>query len=362
MTVTARQGLEAHVVAGRADFTVDVTLSAAPGEVVAVLGPNGSGKTTALHALAGLLPLRDGFVHVDGQTWADARGASQTRALDPASRRTGLLLAEHLLFPHLTAVANVAFGPRARGATRHRATDRAREELGALGVAELADRRATTLSHGQAQRVALARALATDPALLLLDEPLSALDPATRTEVRATLAHRLATYAGVTVLVTHDPLDALTLADHLVFLEGGEVVQHGTPAEVVERPRSPYVAQVVGLNLQAGTVVDAGTVQTAMGPVVTSGQGHRGATWVAFAPSAVSLYPDRPQGSPRNTWPMVVVSVELLGQLARVRLTDDAGHVVVAEVTAMSVAALRLHPGTALWASVKATEVSAYPA
>ena len=167
---------------------------------------------------------------------------------------------------------------------------------------------------------------------------------------------------GVTLLVTHDPLDALALADRLVFLEDGRVVQEGTPAEVVARPRSPYVAQVVGLNLYAGTVTDGGAVMTALGPVVTSGQSHRGPTWVAFAPSAVSLFPARPEGSPRNTWPLVVVAVELLGQLARVRLTDDAGHPLVAEVTAASVAALRLQPGTALWASVKATEVSAYPA
>lgn len=355
-------GLDAHVVAGHAAFTTDVPLHANPGEVVAVLGPNGSGKTTVLHALAGLLPLRGGHVRVDGVTWADTRGEGGPVALDPASRRTGLLLAEHLLFPHLTAAANVAFGPRARGGARAAVAARVAEELAGLGIADLADRRATALSHGQAQRVALARALATDPRLLLLDEPLSALDPATRTEVRATLAHRLTAYDGVTVLVTHDPLDALTLADRLVFLEGGRVVQQGTPAEVVERPRSPYVAQVVGLNLYAGTVTDAGTVMTALGPVVTSGQDHHGATWVAFAPSAVSLFPARPEGSPRNTWPLVVVAVELLGQLARVRLTDDAGHPLVAEVTAASVAALRLQPGTALWASVKATEVSAYPA
>ena len=350
-------GLDAHVVASRGTFDVDVHLRAAPGEVLAVLGPNGSGKTTVLHALAGLLRLRAGYVHVDGRAWADPQ-----HALDPASRRTGLLLADHLLFPHLTAAANVGFGPRARGMPGTAVTQRATTELAALGIADLADRRPSGLSHGQAQRVALARALATDPRVLLLDEPLAALDPATRTEVRATLAHRLAAYDGVTVLVTHDPLDALTLADRLVFLEAGRVVQEGTPSEVVDRPRSRYVAQVVGLNLYAGDATAVDTVLTALGPVVTPGFTHVGATWVAFAPSSVSLFPERPEGSPRNTWPLSVAAVELLGRLARVRLVDGAGHPVVAEVTAASVTALRLRPGTAVWATVKATEVSAYPA
>ena len=350
-------GLDAHVVATRGTFDVDVTLRAAPGEVLAVLGPNGSGKTTVLHALAGLLPLREGHVQVDGGTWAGAQ-----HALDPASRRTGLLLADHLLFPHLTAAGNVGFGPRARGMPGTAVAERVTAELGALGIADLADRRPAGLSHGQAQRVALARALATDPRLLLLDEPLAALDPATRTDVRATLAHRLAAYDGVTVLVTHDPLDALTLADRLVFLESGRVVQEGTPSEVVDRPRSRYVAQVVGLNLYAGNATAVDTVLTALGPVVTPGYAHDGGTWVAFAPSAVSLFPERPEGSPRNTWPLTVAAVELLGRLARVRLVDGAGHPVVAEVTAASVTALRLHPGTTVWAAVKASEVTAYPA
>jgi molybdate transport system ATP-binding protein len=355
--VSAVGGLDARVVAARGTFTVDVTLRAAPGEVVAVLGPNGSGKTTVLHALAGLLPLVDGHITVDGTRWAD-----RTQALDPASRRTGLLLADHLLFPHLTAAANVGFGPRARRMPAGAVTQRVTAELAALGLADLRDRRPAALSHGQAQRVALARALATDPRVLLLDEPLSALDPESRTEVRSTLAHRLAAYDGVTVLVTHDPLDALTLADRLVFLEGGAVAQQGTPAEVVARPRNPYVASVVGLNLYAGHAPDAQSVTTAIGSVVTGGHEHRGESWVAFPPTAVALYAARPEGSTRNLWPVTVTAVELVGQHARVRLATGEGAVVVAEVTPASVAALRLHPGTELWAGVKATEVTAYPA
>ena len=210
---------------------------------------------------------------------------------------------------------------------------------------------------------ALARALAADPAVLLLDEPLSALDPTTRAEVRAGLAHRLAGFDGVTVLVTHDPLDALTLADRLVFVEGGRVVQSGPPAEVVARPRDAYVAHVVGLNLYAGETRSQTLVETSVGPVVTSGHDHAGPSWVSFAPAAVSLYPARPGGSPRNAWACTVRAVEIVGQTARVRLREDVtGEPVVAEVTTASVAELRLQTGTTVWATVKATEVTAYPA
>lgn len=305
--------------------------------------------------------LGSGHVRVDGTTWADER-----RHLDPSTREVGMLAADHLLFPHLSARHNVGFGPRSRGASRADADARADRELEALGVLDLGPRRPAQLSHGQAQRVALARALATDPRLLLLDEPLSALDPALRPQVRAGLAARLRTYDGTTVLVTHDPLDALTLADHLVFVEDGRVVQEGSPTEVVERPRNAYVAHVVGLNLHPGRASDDSTVDTDLGPVVTGGHDHRGPSWVAFAPSAVALYTEAPRGSTRNTWPVHVTAVELLGQTARVRLGVDGRNggdsALVAEVTAASVAALRLQPGAALWAGVKATEVAAYPA
>ncbi|MBR7741961.1 ABC transporter ATP-binding protein [Phycicoccus sp. BSK3Z-2] len=352
--------LDALVRVRRGVMTVEVPLAVDDGRVVAVLGPNGAGKTTALHALAGLVPLDGGHVRVDGATWA---GDGVHRA--PEDRAVGLLAADHLLFPHLGALANVAFGPRSRGVDRRSAERRAREELDALGVGDLAGRRPSALSHGQAQRVALARALATDPRLLLLDEPLSALDPATRPHVRAGLAARLRAYAGMTVVVTHDPLDALTLADHLVFVEDGRVVQEGSPAEVVQRPRDPYVAQVVGLNLLAGVGSGTGAgdaVTTALGPVVTRDGGADRDAWVAFAPSAVALYDERPHGSTRNVWSATVGSVELVGQSARVRLLVGAAQTpLVAEVTAGSVAGLRLQAGTRLWAGVKASEVTSYP-
>lgn len=348
--------LAARVRVGRGSLELDVALEAGAGEVLAVLGPNGAGKTTLLGALAGLTPIAAGEIRAGGRVWAE--GAR--RQLAPHERSTGLVTADPLLFPHLTALDNVAYGPRSRGRARHDARRRAARELADLEVGDLADRRPAQLSSGQAQRVALARALATDPAVLLLDEPLSALDPRTRETTRAGLAHRLPDFAGVTVLVTHDPLDALTLADRLVFLEGGAVTQAGTPLEVVRRPRSPYVAAVVGLNLYAGRSADEHTVTTAGGPVVTAGHPHRGASWVAFPPSAVALFPERPVGSPRNAWPLTVSGVELSGQTARVRLGGNLE--VTAEVTPAAVAELGIRPGARLWATVKASEVTAYPA
>ncbi|MGL4745776.1 MAG: sulfate/molybdate ABC transporter ATP-binding protein [Dermatophilaceae bacterium] len=351
--------LDAHLRVTRGPVTLDLPLLACDGEVVAILGPNGAGKTTALHVLAGLARASSGHVRVDGHTWAD----SSTHR--PASERAvGLLVAEHLLLPHLSARGNVAFGPRNRGMTRRAAALAADRELAALGVADLADRRPATLSHGQAQRVALARALATGPRLLLLDEPFSALDLQTRPQVRAALAARLQNYGGTTVLVTHDPLDALTLADHVVFLDRGVVIQQGPPAEVVEHPRTPYVASVVGLNLLSGHSADGRDVETAIGLVAMAGHGHRGQQWVAFPPAAVMLCLDRPEGSDRMVWPATVASVELVGQYARVRLdiASVAATTIVAEITLAALAELRLHPGSPVWAGVTAAEVRAYPA
>lgn len=349
--------LSCHIRARRGTFEVDIPLQAESGSVIALLGPNGSGKTTTIDAIAGLLPLTAGHVEVSGRTWADAH-----TSLPAQERRTGLVAAQHLLFPHLTALDNVAFGPRSRGMRRAPARARAQAELDALGIGELGARRPSGLSQGQSQRAALARALATDPEVLLLDEPLSALDPSTRAEVRAVLGRRLAEFPGVTVLVTHDPLDALTLADQLVFIDGGRIAQSGSPEEVIARPRDPYVAHVVGLNLYRGDAVDPTTVATAIGPIVTGGADAHGTCWVAFPPAAVSLYPELHLGSPRNAFRCTVASIEVLGQLARVRLTTREEHPLVAEVTTTSVAELRLQTGTTVWATVKATEVSAYPA
>ena len=228
-----------------------------------------------------------------------------------------------------------------------------------VGLADRAESKPHQLSSGQQARVALARALATDPALLLLDEPLAALDPDTRARTRSDLATRLAAYGGVTVLVTHDPLDALTLADHLVFVEDGHVTQTGTPSEVLSEPRSAYVGTVVGLNLYAAQGDSHGHVHPAGGGLIVTTSPTEGPVWATISPNAVSLHRQTPEGSPRNTWRLRIASVTMQGQSARVGLVGELP--LTAEVTLESVTALGLHVGDELWAAVKATEVRTYP-
>ena len=200
---------------------------------------------------------------------------------------------------------------------------------------------------------------ATQPRLLLLDEPLAALDASTRPTIRAELRRHLRAYGGSTVLVTHDAIDAMVLADRLVVLEAGRVVQDGPPLEVARSPRTDYVAQLVGLNLVRGEARGS-TVRLDGGFELAIVAAMTGPALVAFAPTAVALYLSRPDGSPRNTWPAVVRGVEQHGSLVRVTLGGPLP--ALAEVTPAAVAELRLVPGQELWATVKATETRAYPA
>ncbi|GGQ50632.1 MULTISPECIES: ABC transporter ATP-binding protein [Streptomyces althioticus group] len=350
-THPAPEGLDAHLVVERGSFRLDVTLTAAPGDVVALLGPNGAGKTTALRALAGLAPLTGGRLRLDGTDLART---------PPESRPVGVVFQDYLLFPHLTALDNVAFGPRCRGAGRSEARTRAAAWLERMGLAEYTGAKPKRLSGGQAQRVALARALATDPRLLLLDEPLAALDARTRLEVRAQLRRHLADFEAVAVLVTHDPLDAMVLADRLVVVEHGRVVQEGAPADIARHPRTEYIAQLVGLNLYRGRA-DGHTVRLDAGPEVSTTENLSGPAFVAFPPGAVTLYRDRPTGSSaRNLWRCEVAGLESHGDQIRVELTGELA--LAADLTAVAVAELGLHPGAAVWAAVKATQTHAYPA
>ncbi|MFB4316132.1 ABC transporter ATP-binding protein [Actinomadura sp. 21ATH] len=329
-------------------------LAAAPGEVVALLGPNGAGKSTALRALAGLTPMAGGAgrVRVDG---------AAIHALPPEKRGIGMVFQDYLLFPHLSALENVAFGLRAQGTGRREARRQAAGWLERVGLAEHAAARPRALSGGQAQRVALARALAVRPRLLLLDEPLSALDAHTRLEIRAALRRHLAGFGGAAVVVTHDPLDAMVLADRLVVLEGGRVVQEGEPAEVARRPRTGYVARLVGLNLYRGHASDGTVTLRDGGGRLDTVDRLEGEVFLAFAPSAVALYRSRPDGSPRNLWRARVAAVERQGDRVRVRL-DGPPLAAAADVTPGAVAELELTEGSRVWATVKATETHVYPA
>jgi molybdate transport system ATP-binding protein len=277
----------------------------------------------------------------------------------PAERRPiGVVFQDYLLFPHLSALDNVAFGPRRHGQTRVAARQVAGAWLARVGLAEFARRKPRQLSGGQAQRVALARALAVEPALLLLDEPLAALDARTRVETRAQLHHHLAEHPGATLLVTHDPLDALVLADRLVIVEDGGVVQEGDAVAVTAAPRTDYVARLVGLNLYRGQA-SGHSVRVADGFALTIAEQLHGDVFVAFPPSAVALHPRRPDGSPRNTWPATIAGIQSHGDNLRVQLAGPI--VVAADITPAGAAHLHLAPGQPVWVAVKATETRAYP-
>lgn len=350
--MSLQAALEVH----RDEFRLRADVSVAPGEVVAVLGPNGAGKSTTVRCLAGLEPLDAGSIVLDGATLDDPAGDV---LVAPEARPIGVVFQQYLLFEHLTALDNVAFGLCARGTKKRAARRRAGEWLERLGVAEVSGRRPATLSGGQAQRVALARALVTDPRLLLLDEPLAAIDAGNRNEIRRELRRHLASFDGMRLLITHDPMDAYALADRLMVIEEGAVVQTGTVADVTAHPRSHYVAELVGVNLVPG-VAEGTTLTTVDGQhVVTADPGITGPAFAAFRPQAVALLRQPPDGSPRNTWPGTVADIDLRGDGVRVVL--DGPLPVVAAITHAALHALDLRPGDPVWATVKATEITAYP-
>jgi molybdate transport system ATP-binding protein len=383
--VTA-SGLQARIVVRRGEFRLAAAFTVKPAEVLAVLGPNGAGKTTLLRVLAGLLALTEGRVTVAGEVWDDPEAG---RFVPAVQRSVGLVFQDYRLFPHLSVLDNVAFATRARGAGRRRSRQQATALMDHLGLTELSGRRPAELSGGQAQRVALARALASTPRMLLLDEPLAALDAQARLEIRTELRRRLGDFAGPSIVVTHDPLEALVLADRILVLEGGRIVQEGTPSEVARRPRTEYVARLMGLNLYPGVLADPATGQVQLdggqgvlfaagysGPVGhsaaagASGSGQQGDTvprpvrgapvLVVLAPAAIALHAHEPgPGSSRNVWAGVVAGMELLTDRVRVAVSGHPGALV--DVTPAAVADLELGAGQRVWLSAKATEVIAYP-
>jgi molybdate transport system ATP-binding protein len=347
--------LDAAVRVRRGTLDVDIGLEVADRQVLAVLGPNGAGKSSLLRVLAGLLLPDGGRVEVDGdQVWDDV--ASGVHA-PPHERALGMVFQDALLFPHLSVAENVAFGLRTRGSRRGEARTSADEWLGRVGLEGMGDQRPSELSGGQAQRAALARALVGEPRLLLLDEPLSALDARTRLTVRAELRRHLAEFPGSTVLVTHDPVDALALADRVVVVEDGHVVQTGTPQEISRAPRTDYVARLVGLSLLPGT--GAGhTVRLDGGGEVAVAEETSGPVFAAVRPESVALYLSRPDGSPRNVWPARLAGATPHGATVRCELAGEVP--LVADVTAAAFAELGLVPGSEVWATVKASEVAVY--
>ena len=340
----------------RGDFLLDVAFEAPGGEVLAVLGPNGAGKSTLLSALSGLTPLSDGRISLAGQVLDDAQSG---HFVDPWKRPVGFVFQNYRLFPHLTVIDNVGFAARARGASKNGSRRQARPWLDRLGIGDFADRLPADLSGGQAQRVALARALASEPDLLLMDEPLAALDARTRLDVQAELRRHLADFTGPCLIVTHDPLEALVLADRLLVIEDGRIVQEGSPAEVTKRPATEYIAALVGLNLYSGRADGTRVHLDDGGELVVADRDAHGEVLVALRPSAIVVHPHRPEpSSARNVWPGRIAGLSLLAD--RVRLDVEGQPSALVDVTPASMAELGLGHDSDVWLSAKATEFEVY--
>ncbi|WP_405828552.1 ABC transporter permease [Streptomyces sp. NBC_00105] len=327
-----------------------LTLAAEPGTTIAVVGENGAGKTTLLRALLGLTP----------RAHAELRlGDADVTALPPHKRQVAWVPQDGALFPHLSALANTAYGLRARGVARADARREAQAWLDRLGVGHLAQRKPAQLSGGQAQRVALARALAARPRLLLLDEPLAALDQTTRARVRHTLRTHLAGFGGVCLIVTHDPVEAVSLADRVLVLADGRTLQDAPPAEVSRHPRSPWVARMLGRNAWPGIASADGLTLAEGGRLVVAEALPEGAQALAIiAPEAVSVHRERPGGSPRNVWPGTVREITAVGSRLRVLIAPGGAPDLVAEITPEAASELGIVDGAEVWTSVKATEVT----
>lgn len=342
---------------------LELKLQMAAGERVAVLGPNGAGKSTLLAVLAGILRPDAGRAILGERVLYD-RDSPHGAWLPPHARGIALLAQDPLLFPHLSALDNVAFGPRAAGERAAEARATARYWLDEVGAGELADRRPSQLSGGQAQRVAIARALAAQPRLLLLDEPMAALDvgaaPLLRRVLRRVLVDRAA------LIVTHDLLDALLLASRVIVIDHGRIVESGPTEDVIQRPRTPFTARIAGLNLVKGVATSRTHLRDTHGVEV---EGSPSADLVegepalaVFSPTVVAVYVEPPHGSPRNTFPVTVAELEPRDAQVRVRSHDRSGSTFLADVTASSAGELDLYPGKQVSYSVKATSVTIYPA
>jgi molybdate transport system ATP-binding protein len=333
-------------------FRIALDMSIPAGKTAALLGPNGAGKSTAVAAIAGILPIDSGHITLDGGV-LDAPDAD---VFVPSElRRIGVVFQDYLLFPHLSVLENVAFGLRSTGVSQDQAVSRSVEWLSRLGLDGVERRLPGDLSGGQAQRVALARALVTEPNLLLLDEPLSALDVTTRAELRHVLSDHLSAFDGPRLLITHDPTEAFLLADEIHVIEDGVVTQSGNADDIRLRPRTRYAADLVGSNLVAG-VASAGIVDTGSFTIQIADHDLTGAVLVTIQPASIAVYLRRPEGSQRNSWLTNVDRLEELGP--RVRLLTGDPFPLTVEITRGARAEMGLEPGSEIWVAFKATEVS----
>ena len=380
----AGEGADVRVAGTIAERGWNVDAELRPGLVTAVVGHNGAGKSTLAQVIAGTLRLDQGSARIGECVVDDA-------ATFVPARRRGVAMVSQAprIFTHMSVLANVAFPLRVRGVGRAEARAAALEQLRAVGIDDLAHKRASDLSGGQAARVAIARALVFRPEVLILDEPTAALDVEATAQVSSVLRQRL-TGAGITtLLVSHDIAEVLSLASHMIVMGDGRVVEEGEPARVLASPSSVFAARLAGLNIVPGPIVtrpgmvgvhvgegelwaadlsgfdstDAGRVDVASGDaaddVAPGGSGQGGRVALTFPPEAVALSREEAHASPRSVLPGVVAGIDVDGSLVSVRVTLAEGMSVTARVTASAWADLDLGVGDSLWASVKATQVRA---
>ncbi|CAN5631918.1 ATP-binding cassette domain-containing protein [soil metagenome] len=341
------------------DAEFDLTLD--DGDVLAVLGPNGAGKSTLLSLIAGLLRPDDGRISLGDTVITDTETGV---FVPPHARDIAMLAQQALLFPHMTVAANVGYAPRCKGHSRSDALAVAGKWLQAVDAEHLAHRRPAQLSGGQAQRVAVARALAAEPRLLLLDEPMAALDVTAAPAVRRLLRDILRKDRRTAVIVTHDLLDALAIANKMVIIENGRIVERGPVRDILTSPRSEFAARIAGVNLISGVVTEPGVIRTSWGAIVSGTGEIDGAAVALFQPAAVSVHLDPPHGSPRNVIPVTIAEMDINGTTVRLRSTDqpDGSTGLAADITAAAAADLDIAPGHEVYFVVKAHEVQLLPA
>ena len=354
--------LALRVVKRLGDFQLSAELSVRRGETTVLVGESGAGKSTLLRLVAGLEHPDEGHIRLDDRPYADlATGVSV-----PAWQRSvGFVFQDYALFPHLSVAENVRFGLRAAGIPKGESRRRVAAMLDRLAIGDIATREISRLSGGQQQRVALARALVLDPEVLLLDEPLSALDLRTRGAVRGELRQLLRQLPCVTLYVTHNPVEAMFFGERIAVLERGQVTQTGNRDELLRHPRSPYIAELVGTNLLYGTAGRSGggaaEVRTAEGVLLVTEGAAEGEVFATVSPREITIYRERPVASAQNlfTGPILELVPESPGG-ERVRVALGTTPPLVAEVTREAVAALDLREGHVVHAGFKATGVRTY--
>lgn len=330
------------------DFGLEARFDTGPG-ITVVVGPSGAGKSLTLRLVAGIERPDRGRVILDDVSLVDTETGDW---VTPQERRVGMVFQESLLLPHRTARDNVAMA--VRGGSRERRRAEASRWLDEVDAGDWADRHPHQLSGGQAQRVALARALAGEPKMLLLDEPFNALDPPVRHRLRMLVRDLVARWEVPALFVTHDPQEALLLADRIHVIETGVVTQSGTADDIRLRPRTRYGAELTGANMLTG-LASTGEVDTGGHVLHIADREATGQVLVTIRSSAVGVHSARPEGSARNQWPTMVERVEPIGD--RVRLQTGSPLPLTVEVTRQAVDELGIGPGTGVWVTVKATDI-----